>query len=300
MVHQQPQSAASQGSRPIRMGQPGGHRPLVRRGIPSQRLRDLYHLLLTLSWPGFLGVLAGGYILANVGFALLYLIGTNNIANARSGHFGDAFFFSVQTMASIGYGAMYPLSLYANLLVTLEAMLGVAGTAVATGLVFARISRPTARVMFSRVAVIRVQDGYPTLMFRAANQRFNQIVEAQIRLTLACNQISAEGEWMRRLYDLRLVRSTSPIFAITWTVMHRIEPDSPLYGLTDQDLQMGQAELIVTLTGIDDTFSQTIYARHSYLADEILWGHRFADILHLDSNGHRYVDYSHFHTTLPA
>lgn len=304
MVHRRPQSAVPQGSplgssHPIRMGQPGGHRPLVRRGIPSQGLRDLYHLLLTLSWPGFLGVLAGGYILANVGFALLYLIGTNNIANARSGHFGDAFFFSVQTMASIGYGAMYPLSLYANVLVTLEAMLGVAGTAVATGLVFSRISRPTARVMFSRVAVVHVYEGCPTLMFRVANQRFNQIVEAQIRVTLAYNQVSAEGEWMRRLYDLRLVRSTSPIFAVTWTVMHRIERDSPLYRLTLQDLEAGQAELIITLTGIDDTFSQTIHARHSYLANEIHWGQRFADILHLDSHGNRYVDYSHFHTTLP-
>ncbi|MEN9231440.1 MAG: ion channel [Thermostichus sp. DG02_5_bins_236] len=304
MGDRQSQLRVSAGSRvgianPIRGGQAGGHRPLLRRGIPSQGLRDLYHLLLTLSWPGFLGLLAGGYILSNVGFALLYLLGSDNIANARPGHFGDAFFFSVQTLASIGYGAMYPHSLYAHLLVTLEAMLGVAGTAVATGLVFARISRPTARVMFTRVAVIHTQEGCPTLMFRAANQRFNQIVEAQIRVTLACNQISAEGEWMRRLYDLRLVRSMSPIFAVTWTIMHRIEPDSPLYGLTPQDLEAGQAELIITLTGIDDTFSQTIHARYSYLADEIRWGHRFADILHLDSHGNRYVDYSHFHTTLP-
>ncbi len=272
---------------------------LIRRGLPQHPFRDLYHFLLTLSWPGFLGLIACGYVASNAFFALAYLLEDNNIHNARPGSFADAFFFSVQTMATIGYGAMYPTTQFANLLVTVEALVGLLGVAVATGLTFARIARPTARVLFSQVAVINTLDGVPTLMFRVANQRQNQIVEAQIRVTFAQNQITREGEFMRRLYDLQLVRSMTPIFTVSWTVLHPITSNSPFFTATPASLNQQDVQLFVTLIGLDDTFSQTIHARHIYRADQIHWNHRFQDILHKGERGQRYVDYTHFHSTIP-
>src|SRR5216683_2923998 len=153
------------------------------------------------------------------------------------------------------------------------------GVAIGAGLVFARVSRPTARVLFSRSAVVMPYDGVPTLMFRAANQRHNQILEAQIRLTLARDETTSEGHRMRRFQDLQLARNRSPLFALTWTVMHLIGPNSPLHGLSQADLRDQAAEIIITLTGIDETFSQTIHARHSFVADDIHWDRRLADIL---------------------
>ncbi len=297
-----PQSARSQSARLSRPAHPS--RLFDRRGLAQVlrvgeerhgHWRDLYHLLLTISWPGFLGLVALLYVGANALFALLYLAGGDGIANARPGSFGDAFFFSVQTMASIGYGAMYPQSLYAHVLVTVEAVTGLLVMAMATGIMFARFSRPTARVLFSRVAVVAPWNGVPTLMFRAANQRRNQILEAQLQLTLVRNEMTAEGHAMRRFHDLPLLRNRTPIFALTWTAMHPIDEQSPLYGVALDALAASESELLVTLTGLDETFSQTIHARHSFIADEIRWQMRFVDILAKTADGQRVVDYSRFH-----
>lgn len=278
---------------------------VIRRNLPSQIRgvgNDLYHWLLTLSWIGFMGLIALSYVITNVAFALAYMVGgdqVQHIQNAQPGSFWDAFFFSVQTMATIGYGAMSPASFYANLLVTAEAFVGLLGVALATGLVFARFARPSARVLFSEVAVISHHDGVPTLHFRAANQRNNQIVEAQIGVTLARNELTREGEYMRRLHDLKLVRTTTPIFAASWTVMHPITPDSPLFGLNPEDLEKTNSQLIVILTGIDDIFADTVHDRHIYLSHQILWRRRFVDILQRGIHGERYVDYTYFHLTVP-
>lgn len=271
---------------------------VIRLGETSSRWRDLYHLLLTLSWPSFFGLLALLYGLANIFFALLYALDPNGIANARPGSLVDAFFFSVQTMASIGYGAMYPQTLYTHVIVTIESLVGLLGLAMGTGLMFSRFSRPTAKVLFSRVAVIAPFEGQPTLMFRVANQRRNQILEAQINVTLVRNQVDAQGRFMRRFYDLKLVRSRTPIFALTWMAMHPIDEESPLYQLTPADYDEAELEIIVTLTGLDETFAQTIHARHSYIPSEILWERRFVDILAKTADGRRTVDYSHFHDTV--
>jgi len=271
------------------------------KGASSGYWRDPYHLLLTLEWFPFLAVIAVGYILANALFAILYLAGGDCIENARPGSFADAFFFSVQTMASIGYGAMYPRTDYANVLVTVEALAGLTGLSMATGLMFARFSRPTARVLFSRVAVVAPYNGVPTLMFRAANERRNQILEAQMGVSLVRNEITAEGYFMRRFYDLKLVRSQTLIFALTWTVMHQIDESSPLHGVTLESLDETEAEIVVTLTGLDETVSQTIHARHSYIiGSEILWGKSFVDILLRGQDGRRVIDYSRFHDVLPV
>ncbi|AFY46910.1 Inward rectifier potassium channel [Nostoc sp. PCC 7524] len=260
--------------------------------------RDPYHLLLTIPWSGFFILVCSFYLAINALFALAYLAGGDCIANARPGSFFDAFFFSVQTLASIGYGAMYPKTTYANIIVTIEAMIGLVGIAVMTGLAFARFSRPTARVMFSRAAVITPHEGVPTFMFRTANQRRNFILEAHMRVYLMRDEITAEGEFIRRFHDLKLVRNQTPSFALSWVIMHPIDEFSPLYGTTANSLNNTNTTIVVSLSGIDETVSQVVHARHNYAAHDIIWNSKFVDIFHYTSDGHRYIDYKHFHDVM--
>ncbi|MEW6496138.1 MAG: ion channel [Cyanobacteriota bacterium] len=273
---------------------------VVRKGVSHSHWRDPYHLMLTMDWLSFIGVTVVSYVATNAVFALLYLAGGDSIKNARPGSFLDAFFFSVQTMATIGYGAMYPQTDYANLLVAIEALIGLLGVAMATGLMFARFSSPTARVLFSRVAVIAPHNGLPTLMLRVANERRNQILEAQIGVSLLRNEITTEGHFMRRFYDLKLIRSQTRIFALSWMVMHVIDENSPLYGETPESLAEMETDMIVTLTGIDETVSQTVHARHYYITDEILWNMRFVDIFSNKLDGRRVLDLTRFHEVTPV
>jgi inward rectifier potassium channel len=272
------------------------------RRVGSARITrlDAYHLLLTMPWRWFFGIQAAAYVLFNAVFALLYLAAPGNIANAKPGSFTDAFFFSVQTMATIGFGVMAPATFYANVMVTIEALVGMASVAVAAGLIFARFSQPTARVLFSRVAAVTPFNGVPTLMFRCANQRRNQIFEAQVHVDFARQETSAEGMELRRSYELNLARDRNPQFSLSWTVMHAIDAASPLYGI-DPDLLAGQeASIVVTLSGIDETISQRVFARTSYRADEILWGRKFVDILSETEDGQTLVDYRRFHDTVES
>ena len=282
--------------------------PLVQRersdqvaaiGLRTPWLRDLYHNLLILPWPIFLVVLAFVYLGLNIFFALLYLLGGDAIANARPGAFADAFFFSVETLSTISYGQMSPATLYGHIVMTGEALVGLMLIAVAAGLMFARFSRPTARVLFSKVAVIAPHDGVPTLTLRLANVRRNQILEAQVSVTLVRDERTAEGEWMRRFYDLRLARHRSPIFAMTFTVMHEIDPTSPLSKATPSSLAAESAEIVVTVIGIDEVTVQPVYARASYLAHEVLWNRRFVDVFTQTEAGRLAIDYRLFHDTEP-
>ena len=289
-------------------GAPRTVAPLVQRersdrvaaiGLRTPWLRDLYHNLLTLPWPIFLVVLALVYLGLNLFFALLYLLGGDAIANARPWAFSDAFFFSVETLSTIGYGQMSPATLYGNIVMTCEALVGLMLIAVAAGLMFARFSRPTARVLFSKVAVVAPHNGVPTLTLRLANERRNQILEAQVSMTLVRDERTAEGEWMRRFYDLRLARHRSPIFAMTFTVMHTIDQTSPLCNTTPSSLAAESAEIVVTVTGIDEITVQAVHARSSYLAHEVLWDRRFADVFTETENGRLAIDYRLFHETQP-
>ncbi len=271
----------------------------IRKGISKFYWRgDLYHFLLSVAWPKFLAIISLFYVLINSLFALAYLAGGDGIENARPGNFLDAFFFSVQTMASIGYGAMYPKTVYANTLVTIEALLGLLGLAMATGLMFARFSLPQARVIFTKVAVIAPYNGIPTLMFRVANERKNWILEAEISVTIVKNEFNQEGQMMRRFYNIPLIRNQSPLFALSWTVMHSIDENSILYGVTYEEMIDLDMEILVTLTGVDETLSQNIYARHSFLASEIHWNMRFVDILAKMRDGRRCIDYTKFHDVI--
>ncbi|ELR99516.1 ion channel [Gloeocapsa sp. PCC 73106] len=261
---------------------------------------DLYHWLLVIPWPRFLLLVGSFYLSANALFALGYFWIGEGIANAQPGSYRDLFFFSVQTLSTVGYGSMYPETMPTQILVTFEIMVGLVLLAILTGLMFARFSRPTAKVVFSEVAVICHYNGLPTLMFRTANQRDNRILEAQVQVTMLKNEISPEGYHFRRFYDLQLLRSRTPVFGLSWSVMHPIDENSPLNNATYHSLIQLKAEIWVTLTGLDETFSQTIHTRHVYLVDHILWDMRFVDIFWEDSYGRVGIDLTRFHDVIPA
>jgi len=201
-------------------------RPLIRArdlvGLRRSTFQDIYYFLIAARWRVVLGIYASAYLLLNVLFGLVYRW-TGGIANARPGSFADAFFFSAETLGTIGYGVLAPVSRAAHLVATLENMVGLLALATFTGLTFAKFSRPKSRVIFSDVAIIAPRDGRPTFSFRVANERVNHVVEATLRVTLVRSEVTAEGERFRRMYDLPLARDRSPAFVLTWTALHPIE-----------------------------------------------------------------------------
>jgi inward rectifier potassium channel len=264
-------------------------------GLNRGAWRDAYHWLLVMPNWAFVAVLALGYLVVNAIFAGLYVIDPGGVMGARPGSFGDAFFFSVQTLGSVGYGAMWPRSDWANALVTLEVFVGLFNLGAATGLLFARISKPTARIMFSDLAVVTEYNGVPTLMFRAANQRRNRVVEAEVSVTMIHNVTTPEGQELRRLETLPVLRAKHPMFVLTWQVMHPIDEVSPLFGETAESLAASTTEILVVMKGLDETFASTIYARASYAPHEIIWGRRLADIFIRLPDGGRAIDFRRFH-----
>jgi len=271
--------------------------PLIRAiGIQRAPVKDLYHFVLARSWPTFFGLVGLFFVGANLLFAAAYYAQPGCIANARQGVFEDSFFFSVQTLATIGYGGMYPVTRYAHVLVVLEALTGILGIAVITGLTFTRFARPSARVLFSSRATVTPRNAVPHLMFRMANWRRNRIVEAHLDVVLLVTERTLEGETLRRQIDLPLVRERSAVFFLTWTAMHRIDADSPFYGPDAlARLRSQNAELYLSLTGFDETIGQAIHARCEYRLDDIAWNARFADVLGTADNGTRVIDYRRFH-----
>jgi len=271
----------------------------VRLGRRRRPLGDLYHYLLTISWSQLIGLIVVGFIAANALFAALFLLGgSDSIEGAQPGSFIDAFFFSVQTMATIGYGKMGPHTAYAHVIVTTEAFVGLLGFATATGLLFSKFSRPTARVMFSRYMVMTTWEGEPALMFRMANERANQIVEAQCNVAVLKDEVTSDGHEVRRVHDLPLMRQRSPVFSLSWTAVHVIGKHSPLHGADPAALQKADAIFVVTFTGIDETFSQTVHARHSWTHDQVIWNARLADIFITLPDGRDAIDYTKFHDVI--
>jgi inward rectifier potassium channel len=277
---------------------PRGKRVAVMKGQDKGRFLDFYHDMLTASWPVFFLQLAVMFLGVNLIFAMFYVVDRGGITNARPGSFADAFFFSVQTLGTLGYGVMAPRTLYANLLVTVESFSGILTIALFTGIIFARFSRPFARVVFSNVAVVASFDGVPTLMFRTANQRGESIMDAAVTVTLARQHTTMEGVTMRRFQELKLLRSKSSLFAMSWTVMHAIDETSPLYGVTVDQMLAQDMEIVVMLNGVDETIADRIYARHAYWSDEILWNRRFVDVISVEPSGQRVVDLTRFHDTV--
>jgi len=280
---------------------PGRRDPgdVVRIGARSGIADDLYHFLLQARWSRVMLLVAGTYLGINLVFAALYLAGGDCVTGATPGSLPDAFFFSVQTFSTIGYGVMAPKGAYASAVVTLEAFVGLVTVAMATGLMFAKFSRPTARVLFSERMVVAPRDGKPTLMLRMANERGNDIIEAAFRVTVLKAEVSSEGEKMRRMHDIPLVRGDTPLFTLTFQAMHPIDEKSPLHGVTPAALRDGEMRFIVTVTGLDATFATTIHARHVYNAEDIVWDARFADVLSNGADGGLVLDLTKFHDVVP-
>jgi inward rectifier potassium channel len=268
-------------------------------GAPRAGLRDVYHFLLRVPWWGTLAVITGGYLALNAVFALLYdLVG--GVAGAAANSFLDDFFFSVQTMGTIGYGSMYPVSRAANALVALESVTGLVVVSLATGLVFARFSQARARVVFSARVAIGPNDGVPTVMIRLGNERRGRIVDAAFRMTLTRTERTAEGAVAYRATDLALVRDRAPALSRSWTVLHRIVPGSPLAGDTPESLAAGDVELTLAVTGTDETSLQPVHAQQTWVHSSMVWGARLADVLSETPQGDVVLDLRRFHDLAPA
>jgi inward rectifier potassium channel len=276
---------------------------LERRGLPrgmAESLgKDAYHFLRTTTWTRLTLLFVGVFIAVNLVFAAILYLGGAEVMNAHG--FLDDCWFSVQTLATIGYGYLAPADALANAVVTVESFVGILLTAVITGLVFARFATPYAKVIFSRVAIIGNHDGKRTLMFRMANARSTAILEATCRVYVTRDEILADGERMRRVHDLPLRRSTSPIFSLSWLATHTIDAQSPIADLTPETFAAGNCNLIVTFQGIDDRLAAAVHTRYAYNTDDIVFDRRFADLFHVDpESGRRYLDFEVFHTTLPV
>jgi inward rectifier potassium channel len=272
-------------------------RAIERRGIARHGLRDLFYMLMTIRLSVLLALLAGSFLVVNVIFAGIYCV-IGGLGGLRHGLFGTAFFFSVQTLSTTGYGAVFPVSVAANIVSVAEMLMGLMGTALATGVLFARLSRPQARVLFSNVVVVRPFQGVPTLMFRIVNERRTQIVEARISVTVTREEDDGDGGMLRRMVTLPLERETSPVFALSWLVMHRITPDSPLYGKDAESIADTGNVIICALSGTDDLLNANIYARHIYGAEHVRFGHRFVDVITRTEEGDMSIDYGRFHDTI--
>jgi inward rectifier potassium channel len=268
-------------------------------GARKPPFRDVYHAFLRAPWPLALTTIVAAYLALNALFATAYLF-SDGIANARHRSFADDFYFSIQTMGTIGYGAMYPRTELANILVVLESVTGLLVTALATGLVFAKFSLTTARIVFAERAVIGIMDGVPTLMLRLGNERSNRIIEATIRASIVRTERTKEGMLFYRMYDLVLARERTPALSRSWTAMHPITPGSPLHGQTPASLRAAEVELFVTVMGIDDTSLQPVHARHKYTDAGIVWGARHADVLSEDPDGVLVLDLRRFHDLTPT
>jgi inward rectifier potassium channel len=270
-------------------------RPTIRRaGAQRRALRDLYFSLLQMPWTRLIPLLFLIYIGIVAGFTLFYLLDRDAIAGVRPGNVSDVFFFSVETFATIGYGAFLPKSLYGHIVVTVEAFVGMLAVAMLAGLAFAKFSRPSARVIFSNRAVIGQLDRQRVLMIRMANGRESNVIDATAYVTLLRDERTAEGGVMRRFRDLQLLRSWTPVFALTWLAVHVIDETSPLHDATPASLAASNAEIVITVGGVDVTYAQSVQAQFSYLASEIVWDARFADVIEDGPDGRR-VNYDRLH-----
>jgi len=258
-----------------------------REGTGFWQSLSLYNWLLQISWPRFFTLVVGTYVTVNVLFASAYLLaGANSLSGlAPAGRFGRAFFFSVETFGTIGYGNISPQNVAAHVLVTIEALAGLLAVALITGILFARFSRPVPRIAFSDRALIAPYHGGSAFMFRIANELSSQLIDLEARIVLAMFD-QADGHATRRFSVLSLERNRVALFPLSWTIVHPIEGNSPLSGLREQDLAERGAEFLVLLTAADETFMQTVHARSSYRYDEIVWGARFSDIFAQERAAH--------------
>jgi inward rectifier potassium channel len=263
-------------------------------GATAHPWRDLYHVLLTVRWWGAIAAIVFAFLVVNLVFACAYYA-AGGVEGAHPGSFADAFFFSAQTLGTIGYGALHPATMAANLIAVGESIVGILFAAVSTGIVFARFSRSTESLVFSNNPCISLMNGTPTLSLRVGNDREGAVLEAHVRVALVRTERTAEGVVMYRMYDLVLARERTPALARTWTVLHTIDEKSPLYGATPESCLRDEVELVVTVVGTDSTTLQPVHGRMRYVSPDLKWGARLADILTERPDGRLELDVRRFH-----
>ena len=276
-----------------------GPREIETRGLAPAFWSDLYHRSLTVYWPVFFGAAALIFVLLNVVFAFVYSLGNQPVANVTGNKVLNLFYFSVETLATVGYGEMYPRTTYGHTVATVEIFTGMVFLAVMAGLIFSRFSRPRARFVFARHPVVALHDGRPTLMIRVANARHNTISQATARLWLFRMENTKERQQFRRYYELKLDRREHPMFSLSWTLLHVIDETSAFHGMTAEEFAAAEGALILNLDGVDDSSAQRLYARQIYARHDIRWQHRYADITSISPDGRLVLDYSRFHDVTP-
>jgi len=276
-----------------------GEREIVTEGLYLSFWADISHRCMTASWPAFIGGAVLVFIAFNAVFAWFYWIGNQPISNVSGGAYIDYIYFSIETLSTAGYGDMHPQTHYGHFVAAVELFTGIFSMSLMTGLIFARFSRPNARLLFADHPVVTNHDGKPTLMLRLANERHNVISNAIAKLWLFKNIVSMEGETLRRFYELQLTQNQNPGLALSWTLYHVLDETSPLYQTNADDLEAIKASLVIVVTGYDIVAAQTVHARKTYNYRDVRFGHRYADILDT-SEGRIRVDYGRFHSTVEA
>jgi inward rectifier potassium channel len=284
--------------KPIPVSLRAGQLEFVKVGTDAWRWRDVYRWLLGLSWPQFAGFVASLYVGLNLLFAALYNFQPDSIAGSTGGNrFFDCFFFSVQTLATVGYGHMYPQTLYGHIVTTIEIMSGLFLLAVMTGLIFVRFSRPIARVMFSNSMVVALLNGKPTLMVRIGNENHHSMVEAEFRIMFSRDEPLLEGGDFRHFYVLNLHFDRLTVFPAALTLRHTIDETSPLFGATPESLESSRVLFIVSVVGIDPVIAAAVQTQKDYSWRDVQFGHRFVEIYTEHGGGRLTVDYGRLHDT---
>jgi inward rectifier potassium channel len=276
----------------------GGREIIVAEGQRLSFWADISHRCMTASWPSFIAGAALVFVAFNAIFAVLYWIADQPISNVPGGAYIDYLYFSIETLSTAGYGDMHPQTHYGHFVAAVELFTGIFSMSLMTGLIFARFSRPNARLLFADHPVISSHEGKPTLMIRFVNERHNIIGNATAKLWLMRNEVTVESGSIRRFYELPLVRNEHPALALSWTLYHVIDAQSPLYGLNAEDFAASDISLVVVVSGYDVVAAQTIHARKSYDYPAIRLGQRYADILDRAEDGRLRIDYGRFHETL--
>jgi inward rectifier potassium channel len=271
----------------------------VKVGVRRFAIDDPYYLVLAMRWPAFLALVLLIFLAANLLFAGLFWVVPGSVANARPHAFGDAFFFSVETLATVGYGVMTPASLYGHVIATAEIFVGMFLTALVTGAFFARFARPQARMVFSDCAVVAPYEGRQALMVRVASRRLQGISEATARISYLRTEAIGEARF-RRFDELKLVRSNIPVLSLTWTLIHPIDEESPLYGMTEARLAAEAPTVMVSITGFDEAISSVVNDRRTYHREDVRFNHVFADILRDLPGDMIELDITRIHETRPA
>jgi inward rectifier potassium channel len=254
----------------------------MKKGVARFDWRDPYHFAIGLNWPGFFLLFLVTDLLINVVFAALYLAEPGSLSNARPGSFADAFFFSMETLATVGYGVMAPATIYAHIVSVVEILFGLCFTAIATGLTFVRFSKARAKIIYAEKAVVTRHAGQPTFMIRIANGRSNLLIDAHARLGVLLAVTTEEGQSFRRIYELTLERDWLPIFPLTWTLMHTIDETSPLYGYDPARLAEEDVLFFLTIDAQDHALATRVQDAWDYHAHDVAWGMRYADAVSRD------------------